>query len=234
MSDLPPITIVMTTWAPPEKLGLQRMLAAWRALMSWQVLLEYPDDNLRLHVADDGSDPAHQYGLGMDTNPCRWWTRSEGVTFSRQERQGVGASLNAGFKTAFQAGPLAAYFVDDWVLKQVMDLRPWARLLMEDESVGMVRLGPPHPNISGTVKHYPGIGWGLLLDRHHYAFGTRPFLMHRRFYEQYGPFTENVSALECERLYNYWFCSHRGPGIVHALEYPWEPIEETHLSEVKP
>lgn len=132
MSEYPPVTIVMTTWfIHPE-----RVKVAQQALKSWCDYLRY-EGNLHLHVADDGSELAWE--------PANSWYNTNRITFSRQEREGVGASLNKGFKQAFECSPIVLYMVDDWFLTQPFDLAPWVHLLVARTDVGIVRLGPPHP-----------------------------------------------------------------------------------------
>ena len=86
-------------------------------------------------------------------------------------------------------------------------------------------------------------GWGLRLDPHHFAFGHRPALYHKRFFDAYGYFEEGVSALECERLYAEHFCRERPdlfaidqpcPDIVYALSYPWVHLGEAEVGDVEP
>ena len=225
---LSPITIVMTTWMPKGLVGESRRSSARAALTSWRLHLDYAGE-LRLHIADDGSeveDLIKAVGARYDG----FWP----TTTSRQQRRGVGASLNAGLKVSWGNSPLAAYFVDDWGLKEPLDLTPWADLLMKDETVGCVRLGPPHPWLTGTVEMFPS-GWGVRLDPHHYAFGHRPALYHKRFFDTYGYFDEGVSALECERLYAEHFVKERGQSdIVYALPYPWVHLGEAEVGDVTP
>jgi hypothetical protein len=101
----------------------------------------------------------------------------------------------------------------------------------------MIRLGPPHPNISGKAEMFTTDwqGWGLRLDRHDFAFGHRPALYHARMLEFYGFFEEKASALECERMYNDVFVSKpKGPDIVLALPHAWYHMDSIELSGVEP
>lgn len=227
--SLPPITIVMTTYFPPGEIGARRAEAAAETLTTWVEHLRY-DGELHLHIADDGSDRKHF--LKLPTNHTRHFSSLYG---SSQERHGVGASLNAGCRAAFKASPdgLALYAVDDWTLTAPLDLTLWAQLI-GPAGIGCLRLGPPHPGLTGTVKHWdnhgeidhPGIWW-LDLDRHHFAFGHRPALYHRRMFDDYGWFDEDVNAYDCERLYNDRFgMRNAGSSIGLALHHPWKPIAE--------
>jgi hypothetical protein len=251
-----PITIIATTYFPDGPDGLARAITADETIRSWAEHMKYGGD-LRLHVADDGSNTDAE-NIGY-----RWWPVR---TWSKQARRGVGASLNRGIEQALSVGDLLGYGVDDWALTGPIHLDPWAALLERDESIGCVRLGIAHPGLTGEVEHDPESGeYFLRLERHNFAFATRPFLMHRRFYEAYGPFDEGVNAYECERLFNERFCrerahmpgcvqasienparrcpaddvgcafeGERGPSVVLALLHPWHHASDIELAHIVP
>jgi hypothetical protein len=230
---LPPLTVVMTTWAPTGPDGYRRATNARMTLGTWQHRLVY-EGPLYLHIADDGS-ALPDYPANIVEYPGNFLE----TTYSRQERHGVGASLNAGFRQAHDLrGGLVLYAVDDWLLLEQFDVSPWARLLVERSEVGMVRLGPPHPDLTGRIEALTAEwqGWGLRLDRHHYAFGHRPALYHQRMRDAYGPFAEDVNAYECERLYAERWA--RGfltePGIVLALPHPWLHVDGPEFAGIEP
>lgn len=230
--DWPYVVIVMTTYFPDNDKGEERRLAAIQTFKSWEEHLKYSaasDAHLKVCISDDGS-PVFP--------PFRWFNGYL-VTSSLQHRKGVGASLNAGIKRAREIighSPIIMYMVDDWKLTQDFDISPWVRLLAEREDVCMVRLGPPHPNTRGKVEMFTEEwqGWGLRLDRYAYAFGHRPALYHPRMILNYGWFEENVSALECERLYAEKFVNLPGPDIVLALPHPWKHIDTFSMSGMEP
>lgn len=220
----PDIEIVMTTWFPPDERGPKRLEIAKQALTTWVDRLIYQGEVI-LHIADDGSGIERQLEVLLAT-----WLGEGHIT--RQSRRGVGASLNAGMGCAFAGGRLVLYLVDDWSLTQPFDITPWATLLEHDDSIGMVRLGLAHPDLTGKVCHDPESGqYFLRLDRHHYAFGFRPALFHRRMS---GPFAEEVSSNEAERLYAERYGRGTGPDIALALLHPWEHLYGVELSAVEP
>lgn len=216
----PAIVVVATTYAPNDERGEIRREENVSAFRTWEDNLRYTGE-LLLHIADDGSRlPGWPPGRESHHNPIPSWG---GMSYSEQWRRGVGASLNAGMGQAFRGGMLAAYFVDDWLCTESYDLTPWARLLERRDDIACVRLGPPHPGVSGTVEHENGLWW-LRLDRHHYAMAQRPALYHARTFAAYGLWPEGESALECERLYNERYCRRPfGPEVVLALPTPWLP-----------
>lgn len=227
MTEYPPITIVMTTYFPSGDDGDKRLATAALTVKSWVREMHYLSA-IRLHVADDGSDDYYDnFVWSFDDIPA---------TYSKQNRRGVGASLNAGFRQAFKLSPIVLYCVDDWLLMEPLVLTPWVKLLLEREDVGMVRLGPPHPKISGTVETFTEDwqGWGLRLNRLGYAFGHRPALYHKRMIDSYGWFAEDCDAMVCEKKYNAGFCQSSGPDIVLALPHPWQHLESVELGFIDP
>lgn len=222
--DFPPITIVMTTWFRDE----QRKEVAEDTLRSWVKYMRY-DGELRLHVADDGSTVEWEPELIFWRGP---------VTRSRQERHGLGASLNRGFAQALETSPLVFYCGgDDWKLTQPFDLTPWAQVLLEQDHVGIVRLGMPSPFLRGEVVIYGENwqGWGLKLEPYGLCTGFRPELFHQRMIDYYGWFAENINALECERLYNVKWAADPALQVVLALPHPWYHSQEVpSLSSIEP
>lgn len=228
---LPTVTIVVTLYEPLEDMQQHtRQIACLEAIHSWRTNLKY-DGLLAIHLADDGSrDPS--YVGGIQAHAYAWC----GPRFSksRQERKGVGASLNTGFNRGLENSPIVAYFVDDWLLTAPLDITPWVKLLERDTHYGCIRLGPPHPDLEGHVEMVDE-GWVLCLDRHHYALAMRPALYHQRFFAWYGAWKEGVSAHECERLKNEAYCSwDEGPKVALALPHPWEPQYPYHVGKIEP
>lgn len=227
--NFPTITCVMTTYIPAGDDGDHRILVEDAALQSWADNLKYRG-KINLHIADDGSV---KEGVHI---PNRWMRNLDSLSYSSQHRKGVGASLNAGFRKAFETSPLVMYLADDWSVIEPLDLTPWAQLLMEREDTGMVRLGPIHSGVTGTAEASTSNwqGWSLRMDRHHFAFAHRPALIHSRMIDHYGWFEENCSALETERLYSVKFNEGSGPDIVYALPHKFQHLESFSLSAMEP
>lgn len=221
-------SIVITTFFPEGPIGWDRLRTSVKAVRSWRENLQ--GDTFHIHIADDGSPTEI---LTAYVREVKYIWQHEIVTVSCQKRHGVGASLNTGFAFAFKESDVALMAVDDWMLLRPYDLSPWLDLLRQDETVGMVRLGPPHPNLKGQVRMYPS-GWGMLLERYGFAYGQRPALYHSRFHYYYGRYAEDCSALECERMYNEHICRSSGPSIVLALPDFWQHLESVSMSGIDP
>lgn len=226
MSGRALITVVVTTYFPDGLIGVSRQKSATAALKSWGKHLRY--DGPLAYVVVNSSGPVERSRMRSLAAALQ----SPIETLSHIG--GVGGSLNRGFRHAFDHGsPITLYAADDWALDADFDITPWADLLVGEESVGMVRLGPPHPDLTGRVRLFPA-GWALQLDRHHFAFGHRPAIYHQRFLDAYGWFDEGGSAWEVERIYNEHFARTPGPEIVYALPYPWRHVGETEVGDLEP
>lgn len=214
------VTILMTTWAPNNPEGGKRSRAAIESIISWTNHLYY-DGTLNLHISDDGSSlPDYPESL-MGGHMVEYFDR---ITYSRQDRHGVGASWNSGVG-AIPDDEVILHAVDDWLLIEYLDLTPWVELLKDSTEIGAIRLGPPHPGLTGVCTLTTS-GWVVRLARHNFVFSFRPTLFHKRFFHHYGRFDEDMSALETERLYNLKYCDdHGGPSIVLALPELWRPHE---------
>jgi len=209
------INLVVAVYFPPDERGPVREEGFRQSLSSWDAKLMY-EGEINLIVVNDG--PALE--------PYREWSR--GQASMGHERSGCGGSLNVGFKIAFKHSPLVLNIVDDGQLTRPFDLTPWAQLLLEDEHFGAVKLMAPHPDVTGRITPLwrtptEQYGWGMIFDRHNLAAGLLPSIYHKRFFDAYGWFEENVSAWECEQLFNHQFCQSQGPEIVMALPSFWEP-----------
>jgi len=226
-----PISIVVTTYVPPDTTRADALLMAaesWRSRLCSEGFID-------LIVEGDGSpDDAWLRKLEDVWPELRYETG----------RGGVGASLNRGLAKAFERSPIALYAVDDWALTEDFNISPWVQMLEENTQIGCVRLGPPHPGITGTVIAASSNwqGWALRLDP---AAGgiiaaQRPALWHRRFFDRIGPWKENCSALECEADMNSrWAVDAQRellhtPEIVLALPHPWYHIDTVSLSAINP
>lgn len=238
-----PITIVMTTYFQPGPEGEARARLAFETFKSWIIFLTY--DNLYLHVADDGSDAEH-FNTFLDQvyDVARHFKTSwKAVTVSRQDRRGVGASLNQGMRVAWERDGYMLYLVDDWAANRAVDLTGPVRFLDHPgyEGWGCVRLGPPHPNLNARAVHLGDLGWAFTLDAGGYVAAQRPALWAKRFFDTFGEWKEDCSALECEKdMSDRWteaIRSRAGEGIrvVYWLDAPFDhPEDETNLSAVDP
>lgn len=221
------ITIVTCTYFSKEYRGEERMLNCRASIRSWIKRLEYPE--IALHVADDGSDPqlwekfkTYQYGLR--------------VTYSQQQRRGIGASLNAGLAQAWSAG-LAFYIQDDLLLEQDLDLAFPADVLEAFETVAAVRIGLPHPGTAGPMLHLGGIhrrdSMVCDLEPHHYVMSFRPTLSHPRM-ASLGRYAEGQTAEQTEREYNERYTADPRLRVLQWIPNPWYHQHVVDLGRLEP
>jgi len=225
------VTIVMTTWIPDDETGNQRLEIIERALESWERSLIHKRGLLFLHVADDGTSLEQFEKLeSIVKNHCP----VNKISWSRQSRKGVGASLNTAIREHIKVGRQVFHAVDDWRLFSDLDLTPWISILEQDENICGFRFFP-HPDLTGTIKYInPGV-YAMNLDKHHFAFATRPSLWHPRMFGAYGFFEEGVSAYECERLYNEKYCRLPNPtNLWMALPDQWAHLGGVELGDITP
>lgn len=222
------LTIVVTTYIPGDL--LVRREVAYDCIESWRKGIKW-DGPLNLVIADDGSDEQLE----------PWWPRGQ-VLFTEGHREGVGASLNRGFKAAFAMGDFCLQLVDDWYLRHpLFDLDVWSDVLVENEDIGCVRLGLASPSLrGGEIEMFrmdeegQGGVWGVQFEPYAYVWAQRPALYHRRFYDAYGPFPEGITAYEVDRIYNETVTSKWGPRVVLAVPRPWEHIKTRSLAAEEP
>lgn len=222
------ITIVATTWLPPGK-EFERSQEFVRAANSWQQYLKL-DGNIHLHIADDGSEETEAFDFVREIGHS--WDLGE-VGWSKQERKGVGASLNKGLRQSFKHTPIVLHAVDDWELLGPLELNRWVEFMEDPNYLVDIARFFPHPDLTGEIKHIPPYGWAAKLDYHHYLFSFRPALWHKRMFDRLGYFEENTSAVSVEQDYNHKIINDKGK-VWLALPELWRHIGEESYSELVP
>jgi len=180
-----PITIILITYASSK----ERTSYAIKTIDSVLDNIRYP--NLAWFVADDGSSAEHVSEVTTrlsDHNLIGVWS----------QRDSYGRSANEGIAAARTQGQLAFFLEDDWELNHPLDLWPYAALLMEDESVGMIRMGYLNEGVKGKTFGHRGQLYWRLDDESPYIFAGHPSLRHLRFHDHAGVYTERLQPGETE------------------------------------
>lgn len=153
------------------------------------------NEPMKLHIADDGSINS-DFIEEIRNHPNAW---SE-IGSTNANRRGIGASLNLALEQVSK-DDLWMYTTDDWLLTHEFDIVRARKLI--NQGYDLVRVGPVHPNLSCTTMFNNRVGWWLDINPHNggFAFGTRPFIATKEFYEKVGPFDEGLNSYEVERLY---------------------------------
>lgn len=225
------LAILITAYTPRG--GEIRQGVAIQTIESWKKYLKF-DGSLYVHVADDGtpSDMESFYGREFWEGLIGDWAE---FSYSRQERRGVGASLNRGFKFCNSFTPFVLYAVDDWKLTEHLDISPWVEILEQEKYIGSIRLGAINPFMrGGELKRFENGRYAIFWERYSYYWSQRPAVYHSRFFDAYGLFPEEVNALEVDRIYNERICASTGPDIGYALTEPWEHIPSIELGDITP
>lgn len=214
-----PITICFLTY--------QRTEYALATIRWVRRYLRYPD--LQWYVADDGSTPEHMAAVlhALD---------GELIVGMHSVRQGYGASANQAWTRANEISPISFWLEDDWELREPLDLWPYAALLMEDDSVGMVRLGALNTEIRGaTFGHRGAMYWRLDRIPEHDGtpvFTGHPSLRHNRYQVSYGSYPEGLSPGDTELAYAYQYRIGTGSSIVWPAELPGRGVFG-HIGTIK-
>lgn len=202
-----PITICFMTY--------QRTEYALRTIQAVRSYLRYP--HIHWYVADDGSSEEHVRAV-LDA------LAGEDLVGLHNLKQGYGASANQAWTRANEISPLSFWLEDDWELRGPLDLWPYAALLMEDDSVGMVRLGALNLEISGhTFAHRDSVYWRLdRIPKHDGTpvFTGHPSLRHNRYQVSYGNYPKGMTPGNTELAYAYRYRSREGSSIVWPANIP--------------
>lgn len=201
-----PIVIVLQTF--------KRTDVALRTIASAREYLHY-DGDLIWYVADDGS-PAEHVDAVREMLPDAPW---------HSERRGYGANANVAWQAADSYSPLTFWLEDDWELQTPLDLTPYAQAL-NDEELGMIRLGYLNRGIGGSVVAAAGrLYWRLYhepVEGVELVFTGHPALRHKRYRDAYGFYPEGLTPGDTELGYAFQYRKqHTGaPWIVWPVDYP--------------
>lgn len=209
----PPVIVMIITY--------RRLRLAVETIKSVKANLTYP--NIGFHIADDGSNtsdnPSYVQNLVDEIGP------EYSITVSNAERGGVGKNMNLGIHAVLDRADLWLHLEDDWALRDKLDLLPCVQLLMEDETVGMVRLGRLSAGLQAqTFSCANKLWWRLKKNSNTYVFSGNAALRHRRFHSHYGPYKEGLMPGQTELVLCNKFNTTSGPDIVWPA---WLNTEET-------
>ena len=209
MTDHPPVIALIVTY--------RRLQLALETIRSVKEHVLWP--NIGFHIADDGSGPDYVAALQAKIGDTYSVTVSDGA------RGGVGNNMNLGIEACLERADLWLHLEDDWVLREPLDLEPCVRLLREDESIGMVRLGRLSGGLhADTIGGADRVWWKLHRASDTYVFSGNASLRHRRFHEAYGNYTAGLTPGKTELNYCAKFNSMEGPEIVWPA---WLTPEQT-------
>lgn len=211
MTELPVIAIVMVTY--------KRTALAVETVRSFSELLGYPKELRQFYIADDGSPFEHVQAILDELNLhgetlCGYHNEKLGEGFH------AGRGWNKGLLTAHKISPIILWLEDDWQLRINLDIRPYVRLLIEREDIGLVRLGHLAVGNRVRIEGYDGIHYLEYLKGDQYCYSGNPHLRHQRFSEAYGMFAEDGNPGEMELAMDAAFQAKEGPRIWRPVDIP--------------
>jgi len=216
----PVLPIIFLTYGA----NAERTEYAIRTVRSNMANLEY-DGELLWIVADDGSSNHHWNAVCSLADPLAYFS-------FRSDRAGYGSNANKAWAIARAIGPVSFWLEDDWELQERTNITPYVEMLLEQESVGMVRLGYLPVDLTITTVGLNGRVYLAVHKGVQYAFSGNPHLKHTRFFEAYGEYSEEYAPGDTEVDYDHKVRHSEGPLIVRpAALNEWGPWG--HIGMVK-
>ena len=194
MSELPPLAIVLVTY--------KRTREALATISSTCKNLEYQQDNIGWYVADDGSPAEHHDALLKELEEQNM--RLIGHHNDRF-RDGDGFNCGKGWNKALgmchQYSDFVLWLEDDWVLESPLDIKPYIKLLQDNEKVGVVSFRILSVGADVHTVGANGTMYLKYLRTTQYAYSGNPLIRHARFTKHYG-----------------WFAEDRNPGLIELQQ----------------
>jgi GT2 family glycosyltransferase len=201
----PSVCILLTTFRRTE--------CAVRTVRALKKHLLWPD--LWWMISDDGSEPEHVHAIVKEIGP------NQEINMYNSNRAGVGHGMNVSIHGILKISPLVLTMEDDWELMRPLDLRPYVNLLMNDETIGMIRMGYISPGIEAEVVAAEGLlWWKLHQNGYQYVFSGHPNLRHFRYFDRVGYYQEGLppGQTELDMCAKYNACSN-APSIMWPADY---------------
>lgn len=209
MSNLPTIAVLIPTYNRPDIVRT--------CILRLQEFFRYEGPLVYLVSDDSSPDLAAQTHQAVELRA---------VSYFVGPHNGLGANLNYLHRLARDAGWFLTFQMDDdYWLNAPLDLTPHAKKLIDDPTVGVIRL----MGIAGHhyVAHLRQGYWHIRWDSPElYIASNRPHLAHSRFYVAYGLYpeglrlghTEEAFCHQCRDIYR----DVGGPDVVIPLDVPTE------------
>lgn len=183
-----------------------------RVIHSLEAYLQY--DNLSYYVADGGSSKSDLYTI-LDL------IVDYGAELRyHHEELTAGQNWNRGIKAIYDGGAdIYLRMENDFELAECFDIEPYVRVLTERGDIGCVRLGLLPINLDIQTHGFEGRIYQHILKMRQYTWSGNPCLVHRRFHQAYGYFSEKpLSPGDTELSLDGNVRRHEGPAV-------WRPNE---------
>lgn len=209
----PDITVLIVTYRRPKVIR--------QVIQRYELFLQYPG-KLIWRLADDGSPPGYVADLQVE------FARLD-LQATVINRGGFGANLNNGLKAAFKDSDYVFLTEDDWATLDYVNLTKGVWLLASIPGIGLVRYDDIgiFSSYTGAVLKHGSLrrkdSWAryfILNSENRYIYpGGHPNLVHRRYYDAYGPYKEGGEIASVERHYSKVLKTKKGPAVVVMTEY---------------
>lgn len=217
-----PVTIILLTRV--DKGFEDRSEYALKCIESVKKNLLYPD--LAWYVADGGSLEWHLNAVLHALEDVKMLGYHSGDVVRGAS---YGSDANIAYAMAKERGKLTLWLEDDWELREPFDLWSYASLLMEEPTIGMVRMGYLNLNMRGSVFGHGGqLYWRLDRTADSYVFTGHPSLRHNNFMNACGPYPEGLLPGETELAFAMKYRSQDTPDIC----YPVRAVEYGHFAHI--
>ena len=200
-------------------LSYLRTEMALRTIRGLAENLDYPKELVSFYVGDDGSPSEHMDAILAEIKNNGFELAGYHNEKSRPGTPFCGLGWNKALRQGHNHADIILWMEDDWVLERPLDIRPYVRLLLEREDVGIVRLSGLPDGLDLRVQTHNGIHYLECLRSTRMAYSGNPHLRHVRFSEYYGTFGINLTPGDLEIAYDEKFRrSTGGPNI-------WRPAD---------
>ena len=201
-------------------LTYERTAEALRTIQGVIKNLDYPRELRTFYIADDGSRPEHiqiilKFLEENQETVCGYHFQS----FAQRPACGIG--WNKAVEVGHQFSDIILWLEDDWELEHKLDIRPYIRLLLERQEVGMISMRGLTDGLRTEVATHRGIHYLEILRNcvpGTMAYSGNPLLRHKRYFDYYGMFTIHTSPGDIEIFYDNRYVR----GEPHAPEI-WRP-----------
>lgn len=152
------------------------------------------EGNVKILIGDDSDSDELAFNQENRYHFCKYQ-----VAYQRHSpRKGLGANLNW-----LHATTDCEYLLvgdDDHFFKKTVDITPYVKKLMEDDTAGMVRLfGVAGHNLTATLEgSFWRVSW---FSPELYIYSNRLSLRKRSWLEMYGPYPEGLKLGQTEESY---------------------------------
>ena len=210
----PIVSVLIVTYDRPREIRL--------TIEALRRHIKYPKDNLRYHIADDGTGENYVYKAQQDFKDLN-------ITATITDRKGFGANVNKGLRHCWGISDYVLFNEDDRPPIKTYDLEKAVALLMSEKDCNKPEGAPPRGKLGvfrlgGVASHWLTLQSreaDTVLGKLNYlhilksspflnCYSNQAFMSHRRFFDYYGLYPEGASLAATETTYANTFKHKKG------------------------